>query len=97
MAHVQIWGNDELTEKFRFKNVLRELIGETLQLSIAPNLDMSHCMSGIFPILWAVKRAEVEIHFLSIAVSHLFLLCWPFLTASFFTHILVTFFNNPLI
>jgi hypothetical protein len=40
-AHVQIWGNDELTEEFRFKNVLKELIEKTLQLTFAPNLDMS--------------------------------------------------------
>jgi len=35
-------GNDELTEEFRFKNVLKELIEKTLQLTFAPNLDMSH-------------------------------------------------------
>ena len=41
-AHVHSWCNDELIEEFRFKNVLRELIGKTLQLSLAPNLDMSY-------------------------------------------------------
>ncbi len=45
MAHVQIWGNDELTEEFRFKNVLKELIEKTLQLTFAPNLDMSRLIS----------------------------------------------------
>jgi hypothetical protein len=50
MAHGQIWGNDELTEEFRFKNVLKELIEKTLQLTVAPNLAMSHSMSGILLI-----------------------------------------------
>jgi hypothetical protein len=48
MAHGQIWGNDELTEEFRFKNVLKELIEKTLQLTVAPNLAMSHSMRYFF-------------------------------------------------
>jgi len=44
MAHVQFWGNDELTKEFCFNNELRELIGNTLQLAVAPTLDMSHSM-----------------------------------------------------
>ena len=38
----QFWRNDELTKWFCFKNELRELIGKTLQLAVAPKLDMSH-------------------------------------------------------
>jgi len=41
IAHGQIWGNDELTEEFRFKKVLKALIEKTLQLTFAPNLAMS--------------------------------------------------------
>ena len=41
MAHGHFGGNDELIEWFRFKHMLRELIGKTLQLSIAPKVAMS--------------------------------------------------------
>ncbi len=41
MAHVQSWGNDELTESFRVNHALRESIEKALQLFVAPTLDMS--------------------------------------------------------
>jgi hypothetical protein len=41
MAHGHFGGNEKLIEWFRFKNMLRELVGKTLQLSIAPKVAMS--------------------------------------------------------
>jgi hypothetical protein len=45
-------GMDELFLRLRFQNVLRESIGQTLQLSFAPNLDMS-LLAGLrcYPVI----------------------------------------------
>jgi hypothetical protein len=60
-AHVQLWGNDELTELFRVKYALRELIEKTHQLIVAPKVGISCFM--IQSTCWnAIRIGSTPVH-----------------------------------
>jgi hypothetical protein len=59
MAHGHFGDNNELIEWFRFKNMPRELIEKTLQLSIAPKVVMSPSQH-LGNTAWFLYREENE-------------------------------------